>query len=126
MLDKSTLGEAKNLLDKAVERLRNADREDHIPRGLLVRACYYRFQNSMKLAKKDLQEVYNIVQRGGMLLFLCDYHLESARLACSVGEEVLGLSASEHVEKAKALIAKTGYKRRLPEVEYLEEFMANA
>ncbi|MCK5919033.1 MAG: hypothetical protein KAG34_11435 [Cocleimonas sp.] len=33
------------------------------------------------------------------------------------------LNASEHIQKAKDLIEETGYKRRLPELEYLEELL---
>ncbi len=35
-------------------------------------------------ASQDLKEVYDIAQRGGMLLHLTDCHLESARLMLSI------------------------------------------
>ena len=75
------------------------------------------------VALQDLQEVHDIVQRGGMLLHLCDYHLESARLALTIDEPVHELTAKQHTQKAKQLIDDTGYKRRLPEVEYLENYI---
>lgn len=61
-----------------------------------------------------------------MLLFLTDYHLESARLKLSFdsAQEPSSLSTSEHIEKAKQLIEETGYKRRLPELEYLQQYLA--
>ncbi|MCK5904046.1 MAG: hypothetical protein KAG86_02095, partial [Gammaproteobacteria bacterium] len=39
----STLQQAKDWLDQAVEGLRKASHEEFLPRGLLARACYYRF-----------------------------------------------------------------------------------
>ncbi len=58
-----------------------------------------------------------------MFLHLCDYHLESARLALTINEPVFKQTASQHIQKAKQLIEETGYKRQLPEVEYLKPFL---
>ena len=109
--------------------MRKAVAEEFIVRGLLARACYFRFclrvdeNKSLKFALADLQETHDIAQRGGMLLPLCDYHLESARLALTINETVFKQTASEHIQKAKQLIDDTDYKRRLPEVEYLEALL---
>ena len=129
------LPQANSWLDKAVEGLRKSGTEHHLPRGLLARACYYRFaacialndsqashQDSLNKAKQNLQEARDIAQRGGMKLFLTDYHLESARLALTLGEEtVFDLGAAAHVAHAEALITDTGYHRRDAEVAYLNE-----
>jgi hypothetical protein len=70
---------------------------------------------------QDLQEVYEIAQHGGMLLFIVDYHLEAKRLCFVMVEGIVGeFTANEHIEKARLLIEETGYKRRLPELEYLQ------
>ncbi|MEE9351554.1 MAG: hypothetical protein V3U78_04785 [Thiotrichaceae bacterium] len=126
----SSLQQTKNWLDQSVEGLRKSGHEEYLPLGLLARACYYRFVVCVSLAPnidyqsalQDLQEVYDIAQRGGMLLHLTDYHLESSRLILSTDpkQKLFDLSASEHIQKAKELIEETGYKRRLPEVAYLE------
>ncbi|HIO92830.1 MAG TPA: hypothetical protein EYG68_08325 [Leucothrix mucor] len=72
---------------------------------------------------RDLQEAYDIAQRGGMLLFLTDYHLEFARLALTIHQIVFDKTAVAHIEAAKQLIEQAGYKRRLPEVAYLESLI---
>ena len=149
----ANLRTAKNWLNQAVNGLRKASTEHYIPHGLLARANYYRWclslcdldkttlQETYQNALNDLTETYNIAQRSGMLLFLTDYHLESARLALVVEllveqghsfsphpsplpeERELQLSIDEHIAEAKILIEKTGYGRRTPELEYLEEFI---
>ncbi len=86
-------------LNQAVEYLRRAGHLDHLPRALLARAT-----------PRDLAEVYTIATRCGMRLHLTDYHLAMARIHKS----------REHLEKAAALIAETGYHRRDPELETLK------
>jgi hypothetical protein len=76
-------------------------------------------------AVQDLQEVRDIAERSGMRLHLTDYHLEATRLALTVEKAILEQTAIEHLQAAKQLIAATGYKRRLPEVTYLEQYIDN-
>ena len=135
---KEALRTAEEWLNQAVEGLRKAGTEDYMPRGLLARASYYRYclafsiqpdstssdSKSLTQAQQDLQEAYDIAQRGGMRLHLSDYHLESARLTLTINQPLFELTAAEHIAKAKKLIEDTGYKRRLPEVEYLEACLA--
>ncbi len=130
-----SLQTAKKRLDQAVEGLRKAGQEDYLPRGLLDRAGYHRWSLSLggnpdggqqnphyKAAVQDLQETRDTSDRGGMRLHLTDYHLESARLALTINQPVFNLTGAEHTAKAKQLVAETGYKRRLPEIEYLEKW----
>lgn len=112
--------ESKNWIDEAVEGLEESRHEAYLPRALLARAMHSRFVGSFQETIKDLQEVYDMSTRAGMQLFLCDCHLESARLSCTIDEDVLGFSAKEHYDKAKEIIEMTGYNRRLPELEYLK------
>jgi hypothetical protein len=51
---------------------------------------------------------------GGMKLFLCDYHLEAARLCAAEGKDK---EADQHFQVAKEMIEETGYLRRKNEVE---------
>ncbi len=92
-----------------------------------------------KYALRDLQEVHDIAQRSGMRLHLTDYHLESARLlltrliveADSHSLKELSFTELEvktqvitHMEQVSDLIEETGYKRRTPELLYLQNCVA--
>jgi len=143
-LDQLTLGrsfmmqevfaDAANWLDHALMGIRNAGVQDYVARGLLDRASLYRNINNpdhdYTRVRQDLREVYDIAKPSGMLLHLADYHLEMARLllteqassAQSPTEtnNTKELSVQEHVAEAARLIDKTGYKRRLPELQVLQ------
>ena len=51
--------------------------------------------------------------------------MEPARLTITLGLAIHELSPNEHIAEARKLITATGYKRRLPELEYLEQLLAN-
>jgi tetratricopeptide (TPR) repeat protein len=110
-------GEAGVLLDQAVDGLRQAGTMDHLPRGLLARAAFFRETGEFKRASGDLDEAMQIAGRSEMWLFQCDAHLEYARLALA---ESAPEKAREHVVEARRLVEETGYGRRRPEVEELE------
>ncbi len=71
-------------LNRAVDGLRQAGRQDDLPHGLLARAEYYRVTGDLDKAQKDLDEAFTIASRGGMGLHLADCHLEYARLYMSL------------------------------------------
>jgi tetratricopeptide (TPR) repeat protein len=104
-------------LNQAVDGLREAGTEHHLPRGLLARAAWGRWAAHFAAAERDLQECEDIALRGGMQLHLIDCHLEAARLALATGQPVLARTAAEHLAAAQEGIATTGYKRRLVEAE---------
>jgi tetratricopeptide (TPR) repeat protein len=106
--------QAEEFLQRAVGWLRQSGRTDYLPRGLLSRAELYRAKSEYQQAKRDLAEVWRIATRGGMGLYLADYHLESARLRLAQGERE---KAREHWETAKEMIERMGYHRRDKEVE---------
>ena len=108
-------------LNQAVDGLREAGYEYYLPLGLLARAACRRWAAQFPAAEQDLRECEEIAQRGGMQLHLIDCHLEAARLARASGKAVLGHTAAEHLAAAQEGIAKTGYKRRLVEVEQVAE-----
>jgi tetratricopeptide (TPR) repeat protein len=133
-------------LQSALDRLRESGRSDHLPIGLLARAAWARMAQQFDLAQRDLAEARAIAERGEMRLHMTDYHLESARLALaqldgtgsvsSLGdaseEEGAGrpgspfrtellAQARDHYDKARQLIAETGYHRRDGELKELEE-----
>ena len=70
-------------IDAAVAGLRRAGTQDHLPRGLLTRA-WLRFltdaRTGAESAQTDLDEAWEIAERGPMRLFMADIHLHRARL----------------------------------------------
>ncbi|MBV6438779.1 MAG: hypothetical protein DYG98_12270 [Haliscomenobacteraceae bacterium CHB4] len=119
-------------LNEAVEGLRNAGSLDHLPRGLLVRATWHRYEGRYTEAYQDLREVLEIAESRGMRLYLVDYHIEMAKLLQDRplvstpsptpppnGKGDVERDAAWHKAEARRLIEQTGYKRRLAEVEAL-------
>jgi tetratricopeptide (TPR) repeat protein len=104
-------------LDRAVEKLRQAAREDYLPFGLLARAALHRLRGNRSGAAADLSEALEIAERGGMRLHACDAHLECARLDLQQDDIA---AARKHVAAARRLVNETGYKRREREVAWLE------
>jgi tetratricopeptide (TPR) repeat protein len=113
----SGLAEATVYLDRAVDGLRRAGTEDHLPRGLLARAALRRFRSDFPGAAADLTEALEIAELGLMQLHECDAHLEWARLCRDQGDLA---AARGHVERAREIVEATGYERRRREVEGLE------
>jgi hypothetical protein len=111
--------EARAQLDRAVDGLREAGEIDELPRGLLARAALFRETDS-SAARCNLDETMRIARRGKMRLYQCDAHLEYARVALAEGDEG---PARKHVAEARELVEDTGYGRRRPEVEELEQML---
>lgn len=126
--------QAADYLNQAVDGLRNADTQHHIPRGLFALAELYRVQGDYRSAWDDLEEAHEIAERGEMRLWLVDYHLGAGRLIhwqLSIdnyqllidGRRVLTnrdemvARLKDHLESAKRMVNETGYHRRDPEVE---------
>jgi len=97
-------------LEAAVDGLRAAGRSDYLPGGLLTRAWLRFLEGEEAASRADLNEAWEIADRGGMLLFQADVSLTRARL---FGD----LSA---LQKAREIIGETGYGRRMPELEDAE------
>ncbi|HEX4962101.1 MAG TPA: TIR domain-containing protein [Thermoanaerobaculia bacterium] len=104
-------------LDRAVEGLRQAGREDRLPWALLARAAFWRLRGDLHGAKTDLEEALEIAERGLMRLHACDAHLEWARLCLQQGDAE---AAQGHVGVARTIVEETGYRRRRREVGWLE------
>ncbi len=107
------LSRAMTFLTEAVEGLREAGTQDHLPRGLLARAEAYRHLGDHARARHDLEEALDIAGSGSMKLFICDYHLEAGRLCQAQGK---AKQAANYFHQAKSLIAETGYHRRKDEL----------
>ncbi len=119
--------EAAKHLDRAVDGLRQAGSEDHIPRGLLARAALRRLRAvhasgdaasaDTTAAASDLREAQEIAERGHMRLHEADAHLEWTRLRLQTGDRE---AARRHLERARELVTACGYGRREREVAWLE------
>ncbi len=101
-------------LDLAVDGFRRAGTQDEIPRGLLSRA-WLRFQigkvGGPQSAQEDLDEAWEIAERGPMRLFMADVHMYRARLF--MREEVYPWESPEvDLAAARKLIQECGYHRR--------------
>jgi nucleoside phosphorylase/tetratricopeptide (TPR) repeat protein len=115
----SDLATATAHITSAVDGLRRAGTQHHIPRGLLTRACLRSFtgvRTGPDSAQTDLDEAWEIAERGPMPLFLADIHLYRARLFASTNPYPWA-SPQADLEAARRLIEKHGYGRRMPELE---------
>jgi tetratricopeptide (TPR) repeat protein len=108
-------------LHQSVDGLRKSGRIDYLPHGLLARAELYRAMKDFKRAYTDLAEAQSIAERGEMMLFVCDIHLEWTRLRLAQGDRD---KAREHWATAKAMIERMGYHRRDRDVEEIEKQLA--
>ena len=73
-----------------------------VPRGLLTRAWLRFLEGDPAGAKADLDEAWQIAERGAMKLHMADIHLHRARL----------FRDHKALEAAARLIEETGYHRR--------------
>jgi len=106
ILDQSEIGNPKSEIDQAVAGLRRAGTTHHIPRGLLTRAWVRFLSGDTDGARADLDEAWEIAERGPMPLHMADIHLHRARLF----RDQASLAA------ARRLIDHHGYHRRDPEL----------
>ncbi len=110
-------------LDAAVDGLRRAGTQDHLPRGLLTRAWLRGLsgpRTGPDSAQDDLDEAWDIAERGPMPLFLADIHLHRARLFHAVTPYPWE-SPPRDLAEARRLIETHGYWRRKEELEEAEE-----
>jgi hypothetical protein len=109
-------------LDHAMSGLRRAGQQDYLPTGLLTRA-WLRGVTGVRIgsesAQSDLDEAWEIAERGPMPLFLADVHLYRARLFFD--EVKYPWQSPQHdLAEARRLIFKHGYLRRKEELEDAE------
>jgi len=100
-------------LNAAVDGLRQAGQMDELPRGLLTRAWLRFLQGDESGCRADLDEAWEIAERGPMPLHQADVHLARARLFRD--RQALAL--------ARRLIEDHGYHRRDEELADAEEMV---
>jgi hypothetical protein len=121
----------KTSIDAAVTGLRRAGQQFLLVQGLLTRA-WRRFLTGTRTgpesAQEDLDEAWEIAERGPMRLYLADIHLYRARLFHGVNPYPWGTDAEGNARDAKddlaaarKLIEQCGYWRRKEELEDAEE-----
>jgi TIR domain len=123
VLSDSSLATCHSSLADAVSGLRRSGDQTHLPHGLLTRAWLRFFEGKHtgpESAQEDLDEAWEIAERGPMRLHMADIHLYRARLFHKVqpypwnkfddGRE--GRGPKDDLDAAEELINKCGYHRR--------------
>lgn len=125
-------------IDAAVSGLRRAGEQDPLVLGLLTRAWQRSLTGALTSeqagpdsAQGDLDEAWEIAERGPMRLFMADILLTRCRLfgiAVKTGQGVNGPevkypweSPEKDLAEARKLIVACGYGRRIPELEDAEK-----
>jgi len=124
ILTRSEVRSAKSEVGRAVDGLRRAGTQEFIVRGLLTRA-WLRFLTGARTgpesAQEDLDEAWEIAERGSMKLLLTDIHLYRARLfgmrnaergARNEETKYPWESPEADLKAAEKLINECGYHRR--------------
>jgi hypothetical protein len=113
-------------LQHAVDDLHRAGRQHYLPRGLLTRAWLHSVTGARTgpdSAQSDLDEAFEIAERGPMPLFIADILLHRARLFGLSKDRTAGYpwtSLQDDLDEARRLIEKHGYGRRTEELEDTE------
>jgi tetratricopeptide (TPR) repeat protein len=110
-------------MNEAVRFLRRAGTQHHLPRGLLTRALWRAVTGDFDSAREDLDEAFEIAERGPMRLFLTDIYLHRARLFGLMANRPAAypwVSPRDDLDKARRLIDECGYGRRREELEDAE------
>ncbi len=102
----ATRDPASEIIERAVDGLRRAGTTHHIPRSLLTRAWLRHRSGDADAARADLDEAWEIAERGPMPLFQADVQLYRARL----------FRDRNALAEARRLIDEHGYGRRLEEL----------
>ena len=116
--------EGSEFLHRAVEGTRKASRQDELPPALLCRSYLGSLMGNAVGARADLDEAWQIAERGPMRLHLADIHLHRARLFFRE-EPYPWTSPQADLAAARQLIEQCGYGRRKEELEDAEEAVRN-
>lgn len=111
---RSDIRELKVTMNAAVNGVRRAGTVQHLPGSLLSRAWFRILTGATPgpdSAQEDLDEAWEIAERGPMKLCMADIHLYRARLFFREENYPWG-SAQEDLEAAERLIHECGYHRR--------------
>ena len=110
-------------LKTAIHFLHRASDQGHVPSGLLTRALFRATTGDFAGAREDLDEAFEIAERGPMRLHLADIHLHRARLFGLIANRPSPypwVSPRDDLDTARKLIETCGYGRRREELEDAE------
>lgn len=93
-------------INTAVDDLRQSGYTYYLLSGLLTRALFYHVNDNPDAAEADLDEAWNIAERGSMKLHMADVLLHRARL----------FRDKDDLVAAKKLVEECGYHRRDVEI----------
>jgi tetratricopeptide (TPR) repeat protein len=111
LLTGSPIQNPQSQIQNALEGLRQAGRMDHLPRGLLTRAWLRFVAGDEPGCRADLDEAWEIAERGPMPLHMADIQLTRARL----------FRDKAALAEARRLIRECRYHRRDGELADAEE-----
>lgn len=114
ILPGASLEPCRRSLKHAMDGLRNSGDRHYLPRGLLTRAWLRRLDGPAtgpESAQEDLDEAWEIAERGPMRLFLAEIHLHRARLFFREAPYPWE-SPQADLAAAEKLINDCGYHRR--------------
>ncbi len=109
----------------AMDGLRRAGQQQYLPLGLLARTWLRSLEGKFtgtESAQADLDEAWEIAERGPMSLFMADIHLHRARLFFREAHYPW-VSPQTDLAEARRLIEKHGYWRRKEELEDAESII---
>ncbi|MDX6528939.1 MAG: hypothetical protein QOH41_1229 [Blastocatellia bacterium] len=127
ILEQSEIRNLQSEIETAVTGLRRASQQQFLPLGLLTRAWLRSLIGATKgpeEARSDVDEAWEIAERGPMKLFMADIHLYRARLFHGV-KPYPWTSPREDLVAARKLIEQCGYWRRKEELEDAEAAAKN-
>jgi hypothetical protein len=128
VIEESEIRDLKSEIEMAVDSLRRSGNMDDLPRGLLTRAWLCFLASDADGSRADLDEAWEIAERGPMRLFMADIHLYRARLFHGVtpypwdkDEQGKPRGPKDDLAAARKLIEQSGYHRRDEELADAEE-----
>ncbi len=125
ILGNTSFSECQGLIQQAVTSLYLANDLTRIPYALLTRAwqlAHTHRHTGQGSAQTDLDEAWEIAERGPMPLLMADIHLHRAGLFHHI-KPYPWQSAAFDLSEARRLIEKHGYLRRMPFVAAVEQVL---
>ncbi|MCX5644699.1 MAG: ATP-binding protein [Phycisphaerae bacterium] len=127
-LGREQFGAIRQRVDIAIENLRRGGRMDYLPFGFLTRAWLRTLEDDADGARADLDDAWEIAERGPMRLQMADIHLYRARLFHAVtpypwdkDEQGKPRGPKDDFTAARTLIEQCGYHRRDEELADAEQ-----
>jgi tetratricopeptide (TPR) repeat protein len=117
LIGRTSLCYCSEMICEALDALRHANHADDLVRGMLAVAWLHAIEGNLENAQMDLDEAWDIAERGPMRLHMADIHLYRARLFGRPNDERRMTkypweSPAADLAAAEKLIQAFGYHRR--------------